>query len=74
MTHTYFVLCLLWLTVLGVTDDELHFQCFSKDEEIEKPDPRFFSAAMKAAEKHLVDPSDPLQPSQCLHIGNGRLN
>ena len=59
------------LPMLGVTDDELHFQCFSKDYSIEKPDPRFFAAAMKAAELNLKDPSDPLLPSHCLHIGNG---
>uniref|UniRef100_A0A7S3LFS4 Haloacid dehalogenase-like hydrolase domain-containing protein 3 n=1 Tax=Amphora coffeiformis TaxID=265554 RepID=A0A7S3LFS4_9STRA len=58
------------LPMLGVTDDELHFQCFSKDVSIEKPDPRFFAEAMKAAEPHLKDPSDPLKPSHCLHIGN----
>lgn len=61
------------LPMLGVTDDELHFQCFSKDVEIEKPDPRFFAAAMKAAEYHLPNSqSDPLKPSECLHIGNGK--
>lgn len=59
------------LPMLGVTDDELHFQCFSKDYSIEKPDPRFFALAMKAAEPNLKNPSDPLLPSHCLHIGNG---
>jgi REG-2-like HAD superfamily hydrolase len=58
------------LPMLGVTDDELNFQCFSKDVEIEKPDPRFFAAAMKQAEYYLVDKDDPLKPSECLHIGN----
>lgn len=62
------------LPMLGVTDDELHFQCFSKDFGMEKPDPRFFGAAMEMAAQAMPDPvGDPLLPSHCLHIGNGRL-
>lgn len=60
------------LPMLGVTDDELHFQCFSKDFCIEKPDPRFFTKALEKASQELTDPNDPLKPSECLHIGNGR--
>jgi len=65
--------------MLGLTADELQFQCFSKDYGIEKPDSRFFMAAMKQAEDSLVlfspncesvTESDPLLPSQVLHVGN----
>ena len=59
------------LPMLGVTDDELHFQTFSKEVNIEKPDPRVFFEAMKTAEKQIADPNDPLLPAHCLLIGNG---
>jgi FMN phosphatase YigB (HAD superfamily) len=64
--------------MLGLTHDELQFQCFSKDYGIEKPDSRFFLAAVKQAEDALTNcangesfaKADPLLPSQVLHIGN----
>lgn len=65
--------------MLGLTADELQFQCFSKDFGIEKPDSRFFLAAVKQAEESLcvfspdggsITESDPLLPSQVLHVGN----
>jgi putative hydrolase of the HAD superfamily len=70
------------LPMLGLTHDELQFQCFSKDHGLEKPDSRFFLAALKEAEESLslFSPSeeetrrlkvtDPLLPSQVLHVGN----
>lgn len=70
------------LPMLELTHDELQFQCFSKDYGVEKPDSRFFMAAIKDAEASLSDFSssveetrrilkdDPLHPSQVLHIGN----
>ena len=67
------------LPMLGLTADELLFQCFSKDYGLEKPDSRFFIAAMKQAEQSLsvftvngasVTDTDPLLPSQVLHVGN----
>lgn len=67
------------LPMLGLTHDELHFQCFSKDYGMEKPDGRFFIAAKNQAETYLTlyspDGSsmkqlDPLLPSQVLHVGN----
>lgn len=70
------------LPMLGLTHDELQFQCFSKDHGIEKPDPRFFMAAIQSAEDALYEfaanedeiadakKKDPLLPSQCLHVGN----
>ena len=60
------------LPMLGVTHDELQFQLFSKDAGIEKPDPRFFAQVIQQAEPYVFDPEDPLLPSHCLHIGNGR--
>ena len=59
------------LPMLGVTHDELHFQCFSKDYGFEKPDQRFFKAALQQAGPYLPNPKDPLIPGHCLHIGNG---
>lgn len=66
--------------MLGLTADELQFQCFSKDYGMEKPDSRFFIAAMKQAEHSFsafsencdnsITESDPLLPSQVLHVGN----
>jgi len=67
------------LPMLGLTHDELHFQCFSKDFGLEKPDSRFFFAAKNQAENYLSQYSpdgermkqlDPLLPSQVLHVGN----
>lgn len=55
--------------MLGLTPDELQFQCFSKDYGIEKPNPMFFRAALHAADATCSDPS-PLRPSEMLHIGN----
>lgn len=56
--------------MLGLTPDELQFQCFSKDLGIEKPNPRFFRAALHAAEATCSDTTSPLRPSEMLHIGN----
>jgi putative hydrolase of the HAD superfamily len=56
--------------MLGLTPDELQFQCFSKTCGYEKPDPRFFRAALHAAEATCSDTSTPLRPSEVLHIGN----
>ena len=57
------------LPMLGLTHDELQFQCFSKVLNMEKPDPRVFMATMKHGESFLpgVEPCD---PSEVLHIGN----
>ena len=61
------------LPMLGVTHDELHFQCFSKDYGMEKPDPRFFAAAREQARPYILNPeTKPLLPGECLHIGNGK--
>jgi putative hydrolase of the HAD superfamily len=67
--------------MLGLTHDELQFQCFSKDYGLEKPDSRFFLAAVKQAEDALASnlpdqeravlhKVDPLLPSHVLHVGN----
>jgi putative hydrolase of the HAD superfamily len=56
--------------MLGLTHDELQFQCFSKNYGLEKPDPRFFRTALLAAESACSDTSTPLRPSEILHIGN----
>lgn len=68
--------------MLGLTHDHLQFQCFSKYHGLEKPDSRFFFAAIKEAEESLSLFSsseedtkrqletDPLLPSQVLHVGN----
>ena len=70
------------LPMLGLTHDELQFQCFSKDHGLEKPDSRFFLAAIKQAEESLsvfssseeesnhMKETDTLLPSQILHVGN----
>lgn len=61
------------LPMLGLTQDELQFQCFSKDYGMEKPDSRFFVAAMKRAEESLEEfgiDQEPLEASQVLHVGN----
>jgi putative hydrolase of the HAD superfamily len=58
------------LPMLGLTHDELPFQCFSKNHGLEKPDPRFFREALLAAEAICSDTSTPLRPSEVLHIGN----
>ena len=57
------------LPMLGLTHDELQFQCFSKDLRIEKPDPRAFTAAINAGEP-LLATLEPLVPANVLHIGN----
>ena len=41
------------LPMLGLTHDELQFQCYSKDLKLEKPDPRVFMAAIKHGEPFL---------------------
>jgi FMN phosphatase YigB (HAD superfamily) len=57
------------LPMLGLTHDELQFQCFSKDLKLEKPDARVFMAAMHKGEPFLAT-SEPIDPSCVLHIGN----
>mmetsp|Transcript_30588 Transcript_30588/g.73378 ORF Transcript_30588/g.73378 Transcript_30588/m.73378 type:complete len:293 (-) Transcript_30588:157-1035(-) len=57
------------LPMLGLTHDDLQFQCFSKDLKIEKPDARVFMAAIKHGEEFLPS-SEPCDPSEVLHIGN----
>jgi REG-2-like HAD superfamily hydrolase len=57
------------LPMLGLTHDELQFQCYSKDFSLEKPDGRFFYAAMKQADPWLTS-DDPLLASHVLHVGN----
>jgi putative hydrolase of the HAD superfamily len=57
------------LPMLGLTPDELQFQCFSKDLGIEKPDARIFLSAMKHSRPWLPS-KDVLLPSEVLHIGN----
>lgn len=56
--------------MLGLSPDELQFQCFSKTYGLEKPDPRFFREALNVAEATCSDTSTPLLPSEMLHIGN----
>jgi putative hydrolase of the HAD superfamily len=56
------------LPMLGLTDG-LQFQCYSKDFGLEKPDARFYFAAMKQADPWLSS-DDPLLSSQVLHVGN----
>jgi REG-2-like HAD superfamily hydrolase len=57
------------LPMLGLTHDELQFQCFSKDLKLEKPDARVFIAAMNKGEPFLAS-DEPIEPSNVLHIGN----
>ena len=57
------------LPMLGLTHDELQFQCFSKDLQIEKPDARAFLAVMNTGEPLLPNP-EPLNPANVFHIGN----
>lgn len=66
------------LPMLDFTADDLQLQCYSKDFGVEKPDSRFYLAALREAESYLPvsisDDGDALDtellPSQCLHIGN----
>jgi FMN phosphatase YigB (HAD superfamily) len=57
------------LPMLGLTHDELQFQCFSKDLKLEKPDPRVFLATISHGENFLST-DEPCQPAEVLHIGN----
>ena len=57
------------LPMLGLTHDELQFQCFSKNLGIEKPDARAFMDTMKTGEPFLTS-NEPIDPSSVLHIGN----
>ena len=41
--------------MLGLTDDEIQFQCFSKYYGLEKPDHRFFMATIQRAEDALKE-------------------
>jgi putative hydrolase of the HAD superfamily len=42
------------LPMLGITHDQVKFQCFSKDYGYEKPDSRFYSKAMERSEHELL--------------------
>lgn len=57
------------LPMLGLTHDELQFQCYSKDMKMEKPDSRVFMTAMKKADPFLATDEE-IDPSSVLHIGN----
>lgn len=57
------------LPMLSLSHDELMFQCYSKDLNLQKPDSRFFLAAIDKA-KPFLDRNEPCDPSQVLHIGN----
>jgi putative hydrolase of the HAD superfamily len=57
------------LPMLGFTHDELNFQCYSKDLEVEKPDRQAFMDAMTNAQPWLPS-DDPLLPSEVIHVGN----
>jgi putative hydrolase of the HAD superfamily len=57
------------LPMLGLSHDELQFQCFSKDLKLEKPDARVFMAAINHGAVFLPT-SEPCAPSEVLHIGN----
>ena len=58
------------LPMLGLTHDDLQFQCYSKDVGAEKPDSRIYRKAMESAKPFLDTENDPLEPSHVLHIGN----
>lgn len=60
------------LPMLGLTHDDLQFQVYSKDVQLEKPDGRLFLVTMERGIPFLDSPNDidPMQPSQVLHIGN----
>lgn len=58
------------LPMLGLTHDNLQFQVFSKDVKMEKPDPRFFNAAMMLGANFLPDGKNGIQPEHVLHVGN----
>lgn len=61
------------LPMLGLSHDQLQFQCFSKDHGIEKPNPLFFKSAIEVADRWMTSgrySDDPLLPSHVLHIGN----
>jgi putative hydrolase of the HAD superfamily len=55
--------------MLGVTHDDLKFQCFSKDLGYEKPNPLIFAGAMERAQPFLGS-DEPMDPAYALHIGN----
>ena len=55
------------LPMLGLTHDELMFQCFSKDLNLEKPDARIYMAAIEKAKPWT---GTPCLPSEVVHIGN----
>lgn len=40
--------------MLGITHDQVKFQCFSKDYGYEKPDTRFYTKAMERSEHELL--------------------
>lgn len=60
------------LPMLGLTHDNLQFQCYSKDLQVEKPDSKFFVKGMEKANSWLTS-NEELQPSEVLHIGNDYL-
>ena len=55
--------------MLGLTHDDLQFQVYSKDVQMEKPDGRVFFAALERGTPFLTS-QDPMHPSHVLHIGN----
>ena len=57
------------LPMLGVTHDDLKFQCFSKDLGFEKPNPLIFAGAIERAQPFLTS-DEPMDPAYVLHIGN----
>lgn len=56
------------LPMLGFTHDELSFWCFSKEFNLEKPDARFYMAAINEAKPWTSHTA--CKPCEVLHIGN----
>ena len=57
------------LPMLGLAEG-LDFFTFSKEVGAQKPDPKIFDAALRAAEEWLPKNNDVLHPCEILHIGN----
>lgn len=62
------------LPMLGITLDELQFACFSKDWKMEKPDPRFFQAAIQAAVPCLLSTHGNDHYQQESHVNKNKTN
>ena len=62
------ILPMLDLSMSSTGQQELQFQLFSKDYGLEKPDPKFFAAAVQRAAE--AKQQETLHPSHVLHIGN----